>query len=502
MFRDDINSIMGEVSRHANVGISAVLDPTAANINWDTVVRGTPGSATLPTLVGNFIWDASCGGPTGDGVNEFIFLRAPSLIVPGGGAAAAALTSTLMDVSTGQITECDVIFQTGSVAASWGLLGPQNSTAFAHEIGHFFGLDHTNLHPGGTVAMQPTGNTLIAFTNISAVPAMTGQYLVDDPLGRVGAPTNASPWKSDDIAGLASLYPVRALTQFPPKRHLINDCASITGTIVDTAGVQGLYALNVFLIPMTSFGNPILPPAGSPVVGTMSGIARLGPSDVTGLQDSTLMRPTSGRFRIDGIPMSPNASGITRYAIVVEPMPFVGIGQGSFAEWWMEGLINAAGLNAWPTYTISASAVLNDYGFPLAVGTVRVGATDLVPGTVINLATPIQFGAGAVIDYVSRPLVQIPLAARTANPQGTVVTVTVLHNFGGTSLNVSAVINGVALPIVKVNLTGGPDGFSPWTSTYNVTMPAAIPVGSVFQFRAMEGSGSLSTVKGMSEARY
>lgn len=517
-FDGDIQSIMRTVDVHANIGITPVWDGLTST-NWEAAALANPWGAALPTLVGNFIWDFNCGGPTGDGVNEFIFLRSPHRIAATGSATAAAgLTSTLMDVSTGQIIECDVVFQAGS-PASWGSLGPQYSTAFAHEIGHFFGLDHTNLHPGGAAAATPpplpapgTG-TLIAFASNSDIPAMTGQYIVDDTAGRVGG-TLASPWKSDDLAGLASLYPVQSLTS--TKRHLVNDCASITGSVVDTAG-KGLYALNVYLIPMlapTSTAPYLMPASGSPVVGTICGTARLGLNDVTGLQDTILIRSSSGQFRIDGIPVPSNGSP-ARYAVVVEPMTFINIPQSSFAEWWTEGSINATGLNTWPPHQLtipmylgnSPDALINDYGYNTlgTGGTVQVGSIDMVAGTVINLARPIIAGASQQVEIVSRPLVQIPLSARRTNPQGGVVPVTVHHNYGTNPLTVSAVLNGVALAMTNVPTTGGPDGVNAWTSIYNVTMPATIYSGSVFQFRATEMSGSAGgahTVTGMGEARY
>ncbi len=525
-FHTDIQNILDDVNELPNVGLHTQIG-SITTTNWEASVAGNVPlfgvPAAFPAMNGNFIWDANCGGPTGDGVNEFIFLRNPHHIFPGGGMGAGGLASTLMDVSTGQILECDVIFQTGSTAAGWGTPsspypGPQHSTAFAHEIGHFFGLDHTNLHHGS--GASPTASSLIAFPNISAIPAMAGTYLMNDPAGRVLAPPNyASPWRSDDIAGLASLYPVRAMNSPPAtlKRHAINDCASITGTIVDASGTLGMYALNVFLIPMPAAGSNLSP--GAPVVGTISGTARLGPNDVTGLRDSTLFTPSSGRFRIDGIPMSVTSS-ITRYAIVVEPMSFVSIPQGSFGEWWSEPVINPIGfgngLNLWPTTVTTNAVLINNLGAALSGtgGTVQVGSIDMMPGSVINLAKPILAGTGVQVESVSRPLVKLPASMLQMNPQastntinGGVESVTVFHNFGVTPLKVSAVIRSGATTLVFAVLptgttTGNTNGLAAWSSTFNVTMPASISPGSVFQFRATEMSGTVATVTGMSEARY
>ncbi len=434
---------------------------------------------------------------------------------------AGGVASTLMDVSTGQILECDVIFQTGSIAGGWGnptslYPGPQYSTAFGHEIGHFFGLDHTNLHHGSGAA--PTVSSLSAFPNISAIPAMAGTYLMNDSAGRVvAAPSYGSPWRSDDIAGLTSLYPVRALIPPPAtlKRHAINDCASLTGTIMDPSGTLGMYAMNVFLIPMPALGANLTP--STPVVGTISGTARPVPTDVTGLRDSALLTPSSGRFRIDGIPMS-LTSAVTRYAIVVEPMAFVSIPQTSFGEWWSEPTINPigfGGLNLWPTTVTSSALLINNYGLPLSGtgGSVWVGSLDMMPGTVINIARPIIAGSSVQTESVSRPLVELPASVREMNPQASTPTnlgveqVKVHHNFGSAPLRVSAVLkNGTTTTVLAVTpagTTGGPmNGATEWISTFNVTMPAIIPAGSVFQFRATEMSASMPVVTGMSEARY
>ncbi len=522
-FGQDIDSIMDELNRHVNVGIQT-LRAADTSTNWDLAVTASAGGAALSSMVGNFIWDFHCNGPTGDGVNEFIFLRNPSVINSAG--PTGGLTSTLMDVSTGQIIECDVVYQTGSattVAGIWGAWGPRFSTALAHEIGHFFGLDHTNLHPGGTAPLtsaSPTSGTRIAFNNISEIPAMTGVYIVNDTLvgGRVGTLSgSASPWKSDDLAGLASLYPVQTLTA--TKRHSINDCASITGSIVELSGTfsRGLYALNIFLIPMPA-SVPGAAPQGGPVVGTISGTARLGLNDVTGVQDTILLRRTSGQFRIDGIPVS-STGAVTRYAIVVEPMTFINIPQSSFGEWWSEGVINAVGLglNTWPAHHLIiptyltpgafSDALINDFGLNTlgGGGTVQVGSIDMVPGTVINLAAGITAGGGVQLEGgfgVSRPLVKIPYYTRHVTPNSCVVPVQVMHNFGGSPLTVSAVLNGVALLVVPVSMTGGPNGVMAWTSTFNVSMPALIPAGSVFRFQAKESGGTIRTVAGMGEARY
>ena len=103
---------------------------------------------------------------------------------------------------------------------------------------------------------------------------------------------------------------------------------------------------------------------------------------------------------------------------------------------------------------------------------------------------------------VSRPLVKIPYYTRHVTPNSCVVPVQVMHNFGGSPLTVSAVLNGVALLVVPVSMTGGPNVVMAWTSTFNVSMPALIPAGSVFRFQAKESGGTIRTVAGMGEARY
>ncbi len=123
-------------------------------------------------------------GPTGDGINEIIFFPNPMNNFIG-------LTSMLMRPTSGVIIECDVLLS--ARYATWPLRqslgcpsgvpttcpgGPGWTTAITHEIGHLFGLDHTNLHPGlgpgafGTPCVpNPAGNVP------STVPGLTTPFV-------------------------------------------------------------------------------------------------------------------------------------------------------------------------------------------------------------------------------------------------------------------------------------------------------------------------------------
>ena len=128
------------------------------------------------------IWDYSGSllgspngtGPTGNGFNEIIFLQNRALV------GAPAMASMDLDPVTGAILECDVIFDVNTFVYFPGVPGgvlPNQTTAYVHEIGHFFGLDHTNLHPGnpqiGNVfpsAVSPTSSWMGYTSGPALVP--------------------------------------------------------------------------------------------------------------------------------------------------------------------------------------------------------------------------------------------------------------------------------------------------------------------------------------------
>ncbi len=75
-FSADVQSIMGSVANLPNVGINSctLLGTTATN--YDTTITPFVGGAAQSTgpSQGEFQWQSCAGGPTLDGLNEFIFL--------------------------------------------------------------------------------------------------------------------------------------------------------------------------------------------------------------------------------------------------------------------------------------------------------------------------------------------------------------------------------------------------------------------------------------------
>lgn len=476
---------------------------------------------------GQFVWahgqGGACGGPTGNAINEFIFLPGGTLGLPGG------VASMLLDATTGTITECDVILEATSTV--WTGIDVQTNSGLAHEIGHFWGLDHTNLNPGGAffnslpalaTSAQPgfPGTFGAVFASVNDIPAMTSGFTRTTPT--LAAPITParnrvfSPWVNDDIAGFSALYPVKSLTSAVGKTPLINTTATIIGSLLDRTGAgRGSFGDNLFVvhqaIPQTSMGAPL---PGTPQVGTVSGTYRSGPRSVTGSLDTLTTATCTGEFRLDGIPIlvngAPTSGGISEYALFVEPLGSIGLGAPHlgatvgvppffavfFGEWWYEFILNSANNPlALPFAPISyAGHFSNGLNALTSVSLCGVNSMLMAEGTIIRLDTPIDTtplapsGSPVQIELVSRPLIQVTPRNPAAPMPGTTLTITVSHNrvAGGASLSptspwplqsLTCNWGGKMLPTAFVSsiVAPSPNGGTMYVSTYSVAIPASMP---------------------------
>ena len=463
----------------------ATYDPPAP------AIPPLPAPLVQPAVGGHLIWDYSGSltnspngtGPTGNGFNEIIFLRNRS--VGNGG-----FCSMDFNAQTGAIIECDVVFDTQSFM-SGSLLGlPNETTAFAHEIGHMFGLDHTNLHPGGFLANAPlpitpgyprrswmsyTGAALECPGMVGAVARFAGFDMVLN-----------TPLHKDERAGLARIYPV----QNPAynKDPLINTTATIRGRLHNPPpGKVGRFGDNVFLIQrglgMLGAASPPDTTNPFPGVGTISGTARIAITDVVGTADIVTSELSSGAFEIIGIPAAVPSGTVagTQYDIIAEDLGFSGLtGGGTYGEWYYEPFMNPL-KNLISPMLYQTRHYSNDGIYFTAPGPVVdpawvggpnpvVGSYSVVPGTIIDIGTITHTlaGFGSTADATSRPLVYI--VERTRPPATGVVTLLSLSNFPVNLQTASLTVNGVPFNLA---LTG--TGISLNTTTYplvTLTIPA------------------------------
>ncbi len=123
-FGIEVDALMNGVS-----ALTTANTPTAVRINYPTTtpLYTAPAGGVIAGF-SQFVWETGCGGPTGNALNEVIFLQAGAL----GPGITGGVVSMLLDVNTGAITECDVIFSTLS---QWAGLLTQTNSGLAHEIG-------------------------------------------------------------------------------------------------------------------------------------------------------------------------------------------------------------------------------------------------------------------------------------------------------------------------------------------------------------------------------
>jgi hypothetical protein len=415
-FANDITTLMNGVNIMQTANTPTAVSMTYPAGNVPTYTAPTSG---VIAASGQFIWGVNCGGPTGNGLNEFIFLPATAGVL---GGATGGLASMVVDPSTGSISECDVIFDTAAPLTTWRGLATRNNSGLAHEVGHFWGLDHTNLHPGGIQTpgspsvLNPTTVSLGTYASFNEVPAMTSSFT--DTTAALAPTRNrvTGPWLWDDKAAFSLLYPVTSLAN-PAKRPLINESASIIGSVMDPVNSFGY---NVFVIPHVGLPAPAMPTPGFPSVGTVSGTYRSEPKSVTGVSDARAGALSTGEFRLDGIP----AGAPMDIALCLEPLGSLGLGFGAttnFGEWWYEASLNSLN-NVPPGPLIASVAYTGFWNVALPVSSMRVAA-----GTIIRLDNAINMSVSGVQSLqVSRPLVEV--SPRTFVPLGGTMTITVSHN--------------------------------------------------------------------------
>lgn len=414
------------VSRTAQFG--GLTDPNQCPPNSAVGVAPSGGTiwprspATFPVNAGStyfsgvFPDSVAISGPTGDQVNEFLWLVPPTPVtaLPLGAPAA---TSMVVDVFSGAIVEADVVFDPNTSLwptrssgngpsancpvlnvngqydppAGVPLPGPGWTTVFDHEVGHFFGLHHSNLYPGleppiGT-GVASACDLLAGSTNLN--PALTSAVGPAAPCG-TKTPANVQTyaevpgmamivgrtnyWRTspnaalhpDDEFGVAELNPVTVPGQNPGYSNvMINDFARIEGSVgfVTATGTKKVFGMNVFPLPhdcdyeMTTLpvdcAYPPCPTTNvgttcAPRVGKISGTARLAAHSVIGYQDTSTSPsvPTSGEFQIHGVAPS------TDYYVKIEPLEMMGFythafqnpsfavrsyfGKDQFGEWFYD----------------------------------------------------------------------------------------------------------------------------------------------------------------------
>jgi hypothetical protein len=474
---------------HASVSILMLYDSSPPwHLKTFPVLMGQAGGGAPPvtSVPGVLVWDNRPSlvpsldqfeGPTGNNVNDVTFLRLNH--VGGGGG----LCSMLVDPATGVITEADLLFDLASFAPPTttiqGLLpmsgqpwNPRETTSYAHEVGHFFGLDHTNLHRGNasiggsvtpcTPGINPT--PVLGFPPslsscytpdsvppsnrhqpivLSEYPAMSGAVITGGGSNHVTAPLH-----DDDAVAMSMLYPVTQLTGCPsPKIPLINTSAVFRGHIVLPSG-QPAYGVNV--IPTLHFAGSSTIVAWLPATGTVSGFFRLTASEVIGVRDPTTAASCSGAFNCEGVPIrviggmqAPLAAG-TAYDIALEPTESAGISAGwsagagastfTFSEWVEDNLLNPAPFNSWTSTTFTTGWVANESNGP-------VRSIEVAPGSIIDV-TLVHNGT-ITVEPATRPLVQ--MTPRDCRPPAA-MTVTVISNFQLLPASISLTVNGVPIP--------------------------------------------------------
>lgn len=463
------------------------------------------GTGVAPTMTG-LIWSAPVG-PTGNNFNELVFFVGDASV---GGIPKGVITSMIMDPRNGSIIECDVALGTG--AYTWPARnqppcvvtppcftgGPSWTTAIPHGVGHFFGLDHTNLHPGGAPASSGTPcNPQPSSGNappVNGAPASFSVFPANSYLSWPAMVQNVS-WTgaywcqpspayrhSDDESAMAELYPVTApspAATTPQLLPAINVAARIEGTVFN--GATRIFGANLM---------PLLPGIPAPAsVGKVSGTGRLTQGiGVVGATDTATTFSTNGEFRIERVPLgsvTPLIPGV-RYDIATEPLDSLGFNTlpGNvvmWGEWFYHPTFNPA-LN--PLTVVNPNQQLlqaNGAFFPLWIsgpygspGNPPLGSLFAVPGSIIqvsvNLAT-----LGNVPEYASRPVVMLsPRNGKPAgfNPATSTITATVIHDYQlDFASAVWSVSGGVTLPAGAfiTNQPPTPTGPGPYTTTWNTT---------------------------------
>ena len=431
---------------------------------------------------GQLIWDYSVPpvaepngtGPTGNGFNEVIFLQ--RRVVNNGGFCSMDLNA-----QTGAIIECDVVFDVNSFIGGMGSTGlPNQTTAFVHEIGHFFGLDHTNLHPGLVLGAPPISTSYPGFPSWMSYTGAPAEYpgMTSGVTRFVGTNmvTGIPELHIDDAMGLSRIYPVQSPAS--GKDPLINTTATIRGRLNNPLpNGKGRFGDNVF--PITRAPGTTAPTVRPDLafnlsrVGTISGTARLASTDVVGALDTATGSTSSGAFEIIGL-KAPFFNGVSphgrQFDIVAEYLGYCGLSTGAYGEWYYESFLNP-GWNLVPTIAPSVgnqTRFLSNDGTSVPLGTTAwvpggiavVGSFSVFPGTIIDVGTVTHLGGGNAVssDATSRPLTYI--VERTRPAPGAPLTLVSISNYpvniAGMSLTVNGTNFSLTQPLISPVMGTGP----------------------------------------------
>ena len=148
--------------------------------------------------------DAGATANRRDRRNVVIFDETGRTLSAPAGSGIIAVTRLNSDVLTGAISDADIIYNDRDFTFAADPVGDQIDLldVTTHEIGHFFGLNHTPLT--GNPALQPTMNPFYS-----------------------GSPGEASSLAADDIAGISTMYPT--------SEHR-STSGTISGIVTDRAG--------------------------------------------------------------------------------------------------------------------------------------------------------------------------------------------------------------------------------------------------------------------------
>jgi hypothetical protein len=463
----------------------------SAQFGGHTTTKWNPPISPQPGL----LWSVPNGGPTGDLTNEIIFTQGNFPGITGGFA------SMIVEPVSGSIVECDVIFVESGIAipasappgtpCTQAHGGPSSTVLINHELGHFFGLDHTNLHTGtygpGPVPLTPAPvngapPTAAAFTALNQYPAMVSNagaqmgFWITDPLW---------PLHPDEAAAMATIYPVIAPdppTATAQKRPVINDFGRIEGLVTYVLGDRLLntWGLNVF--PLLTAAPQAPSPPQNPAVGAVVGMARLqSGSGVVGSMDTSTGTLCSGGFRLNGVPA--NTPGATTYSCRVESLESLGffLGGGAalaWGEWFQPPVANPPLFpNAPPAWGSAAPAltISSRFAHQNSRGTLFV-----YPGTVLSLNLNIAVTTSGP-EAVTRPAIQItPRNGRTVPWSGN-ITATVEHDY---ELDFSSarwqVVGGSTVlagtPPTTTTQPPSPQGSTgPWITTWTIQAQSILP---------------------------
>jgi hypothetical protein len=236
----------------------------------------------------------------GDGMTVLGYFNRPDL------ERVLAATSFIIDITTGEIVESDIFFNTRfdwSVAAS-GESGRQDVESIAvHEIGHLLGLGHSAI---GETELVPGGRRVLGAEAVMFPVAFTAGSVKDRTL------------KADDIAGLTDIYPTVASRRTR---------GSITGRVTKNgAGVAGAHV--VAFNPATAKlvgGFTLTNDGGFTIAGLEAGphVLRVEPlddGDIESFFDTTMNVDMNFRVRFhDRMVVVPRGGGTRNVEIAVIP---------------------------------------------------------------------------------------------------------------------------------------------------------------------------------------